>query len=233
MYSELRQKHLETCKFYKNVAAVTLNSIKIVWNPFQNDKSNKTSKINIGIKTTLVTAWIVARHGLSQATIHALHVCGSLLCIQFVEACLCIVPFVTQFCPSWLSGNFIKHCSHPPCINKPPISEMCISIRHNLYKWGLDTRGGGAMFYRQKWGRVSLQHMKYDVASGKLHQSSTFWCKHEFLHKRSSDLTNDISDDVKLNMSKIRWGGGGSKNSVQKSRDGKIFVVSIFVDKLI
>ena len=130
MYSELRQKHLETCKFYKNVAAVTLNSIKIVWNPFQNDKSNKTSKINIGIKTTLVTAWIVtARHGLSQATIHALHVCGSLLCIQLVEACLCIVPFVTQFCPSWLSGNFIKHCSHPPCINKPPISEMCISIK--------------------------------------------------------------------------------------------------------
>ena len=30
----------------------------------------------------------------------------------------------------------------PRCINKPPISEMCVYIRHNLYKWGLDTRGG-------------------------------------------------------------------------------------------
>ena len=47
-------------------------------------------------------------------------------------------------------NNFIKHCS-PPCINKPPISEMYIYIRHNLYKWGLDTRGG-TMFYRQKMG---------------------------------------------------------------------------------
>ena len=53
-------------------------------------------------------------------------------------------------------NNFIKHCSPPPpCINKPPISEMCIYIRHNLYKWGLDTRGGGGggtMFYRRKMG---------------------------------------------------------------------------------
>ena len=39
-------------------------------------------------------------------------------------------------------NNFIKHCP-PPCINKPPLSEMRIYIRHNLYKWGLDTRGGG------------------------------------------------------------------------------------------
>ena len=47
-------------------------------------------------------------------------------------------------------NNFIKHCS-PPCIYKPPISEIYIHIRHNLYKWGLDTRGG-TMFYRQKMG---------------------------------------------------------------------------------
>ena len=47
-------------------------------------------------------------------------------------------------------NNFIKHCS-PPCINKPPISRMCIYMRHNLYKWDLDTRGG-TMFYSQKMG---------------------------------------------------------------------------------
>ena len=51
-------------------------------------------------------------------------------------------------------NNFIKHCS-PPCINKPPISEMCINIRHNLYKWRLDTLGG-TMFYRQKMGEGQL-----------------------------------------------------------------------------
>ena len=69
-------------------------------------------------------------------------------------------------------NNFIKHCS-PLCINKPPISEMCIYIRHNLYKWGLDTRGEQCSTGK-KWGRVSLQHMKYVVANGKLHQSLTF-----------------------------------------------------------
>ena len=47
-------------------------------------------------------------------------------------------------------NNFIKHCS-PPCINKLPISEMCIYMRHNLYKWGLDT-WGGTMFYSKKMG---------------------------------------------------------------------------------
>ena len=51
-------------------------------------------------------------------------------------------------------NNFIKHCS-PPCINKPPISEMCIYMRHYLYKWGLDTRGG-TMFYSQKMGEGQL-----------------------------------------------------------------------------
>ena len=72
-------------------------------------------------------------------------------------------------------NNFIKHCS-PPCINKPPISEMCIYIRHNLYKWGLDTRGGGNNVLQPKnGGRVSLQHMKYVITNGKLHQSLTFW----------------------------------------------------------
>ena len=54
---------------------------------------------------------------------------------------------------------FIKHCS-PRCSKTPLISEMCIYITHNLCKWGLGTPGG-TMFYRQKWGRASLQHMKY------------------------------------------------------------------------
>ena len=49
-------------------------------------------------------------------------------------------------------NNFIKHCPPPPCINKPPISEMCVYIRHNLYKWGLDTRGGGGNVLQQKNG---------------------------------------------------------------------------------
>ena len=48
-------------------------------------------------------------------------------------------------------NNFIKHCSPPPCINKPPISEMCIYIRQNLYKWGLDTRGEQCSTAK-KWG---------------------------------------------------------------------------------
>ena len=52
-------------------------------------------------------------------------------------------------------NNFIKYCSPPPCINKPPVSEMCIYVGHNLYKWGLDTRGG-TMFYRQKMGEGQL-----------------------------------------------------------------------------
>ena len=53
-------------------------------------------------------------------------------------------------------NNFIKHCS-PPCINKPPISEMCIYMRHNLYKWGLDTRGGGEQCSTaKKWGEGQL-----------------------------------------------------------------------------
>ena len=35
---------------------------------------------------------------------------------------------------------------------------------------------GGTMVYRQKNHRgVSLQHTKYIIANGKLHQSSTFW----------------------------------------------------------
>ena len=53
-------------------------------------------------------------------------------------------------------NNFIKHCS-PPCINKPHISEMYIYIRHNLYKWGLDTLGG-TMFFRQKLGGGSANN---------------------------------------------------------------------------
>ena len=32
------------------------------------------------------------------------------------------------------------------------IRDVYIYIRHNLYKWGLDTWGGGTMFYRQKMG---------------------------------------------------------------------------------
>ena len=52
-------------------------------------------------------------------------------------------------------NNFIKHCS-PPCINKPPILEMCVYIRHNLYKWGLDTRGGGQCSTAKKWGNGQL-----------------------------------------------------------------------------
>ena len=71
-------------------------------------------------------------------------------------------------------NNFIKHCS-PPCINKPPISEMCIYIRHNLYKWGLDTRGGNNVLQTKNGGRVSLQYMKYVITNGKLHQSLTIW----------------------------------------------------------
>ena len=51
-------------------------------------------------------------------------------------------------------NNFIKHCS-PPCINKPPISEMYIYIRHNLYKWGLDTRGEQCST-DEKWGDGQL-----------------------------------------------------------------------------
>ena len=51
-------------------------------------------------------------------------------------------------------NNFIKHCS-PQCINKPPISEMCIYMRHNLYKWGLDTRGEQCSTAK-KWGEGQL-----------------------------------------------------------------------------
>ena len=51
-------------------------------------------------------------------------------------------------------NNFIKHCS-PPCTKKPLISEMCIYIKSSLCKWGLGTRGGGTMFYRQKIKGVS------------------------------------------------------------------------------
>ena len=71
-------------------------------------------------------------------------------------------------------NNFIKHCS-PQCINKPPISEMCIYMRHNLYKWGLYTRGGEQCSTAKNGGRVSLQHMKYVITNRKLHQSLTFW----------------------------------------------------------
>ena len=70
-------------------------------------------------------------------------------------------------------NNFIKHCS-PPCINKPPISEMCIYMRHNLYKWGLDTWGGNNVLQPKNGGRVSLQHMQYVIINRKLHQSLTF-----------------------------------------------------------
>ena len=52
-------------------------------------------------------------------------------------------------------NNFIKHCSPPPCTKKPLISEMCIYIKSSLCKWGLGTRGGGTMFYRQKTKGVS------------------------------------------------------------------------------
>ena len=51
-------------------------------------------------------------------------------------------------------NNFIKHCS-PPCTKKPLISEMCIYIKSSLCKWGIGTRGGGTMFYRQKIKGVS------------------------------------------------------------------------------
>ena len=51
-------------------------------------------------------------------------------------------------------NNFIKHCS-PPCINKPPVSEVYIYIRHNLYKWGLDTRGEQCSTAK-KWGEGQL-----------------------------------------------------------------------------
>ena len=50
---------------------------------------------------------------------------------------------------------FINHCS-PSCINKPPISEMCIYIRHILYKWGLDTRDGEQCSTDKKWGEDQL-----------------------------------------------------------------------------
>ena len=47
---------------------------------------------------------------------------------------------------------------------------------NNLYKWGLDTRGGGGgqCSTAKKWGTVSLQHIKYVITNGKLHQSLTF-----------------------------------------------------------
>ena len=55
-----------------------------------------------------------------------------------------------------------------------------VLFRFCLYKKVICTSGflvhGGTMFYRQKNQRdVGLQHTKYNIAKGKLHQSSTFW----------------------------------------------------------
>ena len=96
-------------------------------------------------------------------------------------------------------------------------------MRHNLYKWGIDTPGGGGggqCSTAKKWGRVSLQHMKYVITNGKLHQSLTFDKSMKFCIVVVHGLTNDISYVVKLNRSKILiFLGENSKNSVQKSRE--------------
>ena len=60
------------------------------------------------------------------------------------------------------------------------------------------------MFYRPtKWGRVGLQHMKYVIANGKLHQSLTFYKSMKFCKVVVHGLTNDINYDVKLKRFKI------------------------------
>ena len=43
----------------------------------------------------------------------------------------------------------------PQHINKPPISPMYIYMRHNLYQWGLDTRGEQCSTDK-KWGEGQL-----------------------------------------------------------------------------
>ena len=40
-------------------------------------------------------------------------------------------------------------------------------------KWGLGTQGGVSIDKNQRG--VGLQHIKYIIANGKLHQSSNFW----------------------------------------------------------
>ena len=49
------------------------------------------------------------------------------------------------------------------------------------------------------------------------------------------DLTNDISYNAKLNRSKICyfWGKNSKNYMLKIARNGKIFVVSIFVDILV
>ena len=64
-------------------------------------------------------------------------------------------------------NNFIKHCS-PPCTKKPLISEMCIYIKSSLCKWGLGTRGGGTMFYRQKTKGCRLKTHKIRYSQWKI-----------------------------------------------------------------
>ena len=88
----------------------------------------------------------------------------------------------------------------PRYINKPPISEMCIYIRHNLYKGGLDTQGGGQCSTDKKWGGGEGQ---LTTRSQRKITSLTFDKSIKFCKVVVHGLTNDISYDVKLKRSKI------------------------------
>ena len=74
-------------------------------------------------------------------------------CICIWQNYFCILPdfgaktSLFRYLINHKRNNFIKHWAPPPCINKPPISEMCIYIRHNLdivKPLGMK-KGGGAL----------------------------------------------------------------------------------------
>ena len=122
---------------------------------------------------------------------------------------------------------FIKHCS-PPCINKPPISEMYIYIRHNLYKWGLDTRGGDNVLQTKNRGEVQLTTHEIRYYQRKITSIVNFFDKSmKFRIIVVHDLTNNISYDVKLKRSKIRFFGGKIVKIMCKNRE-KLENICIF-----
>ena len=52
---------------------------------------------------------------------------------------------------------------------------MYIYMRHNLYKWGLDTRGGGEQCSTdKKWGEVQITTHEIRYNQWKLQQLFTF-----------------------------------------------------------
>ena len=128
---------------------------------------------------------------------------------------------------------FIKHCS-PPCSKTPLISEMCIYITHNLCKWGHGTRGGGGnnVLQTKNGGRPASSAWNTVIANGKLHHFDKIM---KFCILVVHDLTNYISYDAKLNRSKNCYFWGKIVKILWKkiARNGKIFVLSIFVHILV